>query len=70
MKKENRIPLTTAPMQPKKRLWVKMLMITPVRAEISIIPSRAIFVRPAFLEIKAPMAAKMIGVDTRMIENI
>jgi hypothetical protein len=63
----NRIPTRTAQSRPKAVFWNQAENSTPARADISIVPSMAILLTPARLEITFPMAAKRRGVVTLRI---
>ena len=58
-----------APTRPTHTFPVIPAKITPPRAAANIIPSRAMFIIPAFLLITAASPAKISGVDSLSTEN-
>ncbi len=64
-----RTPSRMANRRPSQALWSFAEKITPVRAQIIIIPSRPILVTPARSAITAASAAKRMGVVIRKMEK-
>lgn len=60
-------PASTAPKNPTHALWENALTTTPTKAEISIVPSRAMLLVPDLEEIIAPSVVKSTGVALRNI---
>ena len=58
-------PENMAPKKPIKALWVKALTTTPTKAEISMVPSRAILLVPAREATMAPSVVRSTGVALR-----
>ena len=58
------IPAATPDKRASRMLPVKALTITPVKADTSIIPSKAILMEPAISVMATPMAGKSRGVIT------
>ena len=57
-----RKPASTAPKKPIHALWVKALTTTPTKAEISMVPSRAMLLVPDREAIMAPRVVRSTGV--------
>ncbi len=63
------IPSRMAQSRPIQALWVQAEKMTPVRAEIIMIPSRPMLVTPARSATTAARAAKRMGVVMRKMEK-
>ena len=66
---EIKSPPATAPKTPSNTLWVTALVSMPKKAAESMIPSKAMCSIPPRLQIRAAIAPRIRGVETRITEN-